>query len=532
MKVEKGLVKLTELISMTTEGTFNNGGNLTLNRGKSHPSSEGDTGKKIVTKEEVVTPYFVNLNQLKNYTLNQLPPYEDIKPGGDCNNCYSFDITITQNDINDSSNGRVYVYYYSCGTYSGDTLDYMSFAYSGTYKNYICVQNCAYLPPLVYVRNSNGTIRYATKGSNITSLSGNCDTATAKYSCGTNTFSYTVDRPGLIILKGKVDIGQTYGNVPITLSYNSYNPKNEVFIGNYDEKFGNYYTPTDGYNEYREDYVGFYSTKNKTTIDIAIYSTSDTVFIPYTITFKIECPTTLECGTNLATKTYVTNVQLNVTDSGYIKYETHQGTTFKYLNVGSIALGDCLVYESLAVGIPMADLPTYQVLYTGNTCNAGLSDCSNITFVSNNDFDVLVGWTSCLGVWKLRTLVPNEIFTTCGYINSAYGTASISYGLSCSDTTVTPSDIVYNDVNAEYHLNGWFTTALTNNNWVCVGVPISFYYVPGVILGPPLYVFQDAQGTPFDAPYFVFSSFGFVTATSYDKTTGKVGNDTLYTCLP
>lgn len=532
MKVEKGLVKLTELISMTTEGTFNNGGNLSLNRGRSNPNSEGETGKKIVTKEEVVTPYFVNLNQLSGYTLNQLPPYEDIRPGGDCADCYSFDVTITQADINDSSNGKVYVYYYSCGTYTGDTMDYMSFSYAGTFKNYICVQNCAYLPPLVYIKNSNGTISYATKGSKVKSLDGTCETV--KLNCGTNTFTYEVTKPGLTLLTGKVDLGQTYGNVPVTISYNSYNPKNEIFIGNYDEKFGQVFTSSGV--TYTEDVVGFYSSKNKQTIDIVIFSSSDTVFIPYTITFTIECPTTLDCGTNLPVKTYVTNTSLNVTTPGYIKYETKQDTVYYQIKTtGMVTITDCYVYESLAQGIPFLNVANYTVLNSGYTCNAGTTDCSNITFVSNSDTYILVGWTSCTNAWKTRTLVPGEIFTTCGLINSGYGNgASISYGSSCDGSTIVPSDIYFNNTLYPGYMPIWFTNTLDNNH-VCIGTPISCYYVPGTnVFDPPSYLFSDANGTPFTGNNYVsigpFGGFFPQSGYEYNTTTGKVGAK-VFTCL-
>jgi hypothetical protein len=538
MKVEKGLVKLTELISMTTEGTFNNGGNLSLNRGKSNPNSEGDTGNKIVTKLEVITPYFVNLNRLSGYTLNQLPPYEDIRPGGDCGDCYSFDVTITQADINDSSNGKVYVYYYSCGTYSGDTMDYMSFSYPGTFKNYICVQNCAYLPPLVYIRNSNGTISYATKGSNVKSLDGNCETV--KLDCGTSTFTYEVTRPGLTILGGKVDLGQTYGNVPVTISYNSYNPKNEIFIGNYDEKIGEVFTSTYGIT-YEEEVVGFQSTKSKQTIDIVIFSSSDTVFIPFTITFTVGCPTTLDCDTDLAVKTYVTNTSLQVTQKGYIKYETKQDTVYYEIKTtGMVTLTDCFVYESLDIGIPFANVATYTVLNSGYTCNASLTDCSNITFVSNSDTYILVGWTTCSNTWRTRTLVPGEIFSVCGLINSGYGSgASISYGSGCDgdQSTPTPSDIYYNNTSYPGYIPIWFTNTLNNNN-VCgggYGSPISCYYTPGLdFFSPPSYIFSDAAGTPFTGFNYVSigSSYGSFPQGGYEynTTTGKVGIK-VFTCL-
>ena len=197
-------------------------------------------------------------------------------------------------------------------------------------------------------------------------------------------------------------------------------------------------------------------------------------------------------------------------------------------------IDDCYVYESLAAGTPFADLAVFTELYSGYSCNAGTDDCLELTFVSNGgETDTTIGWVSCVGAWRTRTLTAGEIFTTCGVKGSGYGEGvSISQGDGCSGT-ITPADIYYNDVNSEYHFNGWFSNVLDNNN-MCGGYPISFYYVPGIqLFAPPRYVFTDAAGTiPFNLNYFVYSPIPGLGASGYDynKITGEVGLQN-YTCL-
>jgi hypothetical protein len=533
MKVEKGLVTLTELISMTTEGTFNNGGNLRLNSGRNNPSADGDSGKKIVTKSEVITPYFVNLNLLSKYALNQLPPYEDIRPGGDCTECYSFDVTITQEDINASFDKKVYVYYYGCGVSTGDILNYLTFSNPGTFKNYFCSQNCAYLPPLIYIKNSNGTLSNVSFGSSLNTIFSNCFNQDIECS-NTIEYQFQITSGGLFNIDTKFDIGQTYGNVPVTISYNSnLNTSNSIFIGNYDEKIGEIFTYGIG-EMYVEETIGFFSSGNKTTLDVVV-ETENTIgpFLPYTLTVKVGCPDTLDCGTNLTQKTYLTGTQIQVSNTGYIKYDTNTSTVYRYVStLGMYRIDDCYIYESLSEGTPYADTAAFTVLLSGYTCDASTDDCSVIKFVSNTDTETTIGWVDCSGGWRIRTLVPNETFEICGIKNSGYGTGvSVSNGSACS-TTPQPSNIFFNDITQQYYLPGWFADVANNNN-ICGGSPISYYYVPNSadLFGPPKYVFQDANGTPFNKNYFVRSLFGFANGYEYNKITGEVGLG-FYTCLP
>ena len=495
------------------------------------------TTDKGVTKERALQ--YININPLHvSYTgklFNQLITKEDIKKP--CDQCTSYNIVINQSDLNNISgetDNKIYLYYYPCGTYSGDT-PYLTFSYPGTFTNYICAQSCADTEPYLYSSFDGGSIL---TNSSYVELAGNCALSIYRsISCDTG-FTYTISSPGITVIPNLVDIGQTYGNVPVTVSYTSLNLHNEVFIGNYEEKFGDIYNSSYGI-QYVSDTIGFLSTKNKTTIDLIVYSSADSIFIPFDITINITCPVsggTLDCGTNLLVKTYVSGTQIDVTHTGYIKYDTNTETVYKYISsTGMHGITDCYVYESL--GVPDDKIYptglTYTVLYSGNTCDAGIDDCLEITFTSNSESDILIGWTSCVGAWRTRTLTIGETFTTCAIKNSGYGYgSSISQGILCSGT-VTPADIYYNDVNAQYYLSAWFSNVKDNGN-MCLGSPTSFYYVPGNgLFSTPTYIFQDAAGTiPFNFNYFIYSAISGLGSIGYEynKTTGEVGLQT-YICL-
>jgi hypothetical protein len=485
-----------------------------------------------ITLTPTVTPTITPTKTATPTPTKTLTPTPTSTPR-DCTGCTSYDIVITQGDINLSTDGKVYVYYYECGTSTGDML-YLTFSNPGTYVDYICTDNCSTEPYVCILNGEECTSPQ--NNSRLLEIEGDCATLGVTFrsvSCSTTEYQFTISSPGYTYINTKFNIGQTYGNVPVTVSYTSFNSSDEVFVGNYDERIGEVYSSTLGQVVYQEDVIGFYSTKEKTTMDVVVHSTEyENVFIPYTLTIKIECPTTLDCGSNLVNKTYITGTQIDVTNTGYIKYDTNTDTVYKFISsTGMHRIDDCYVYESLAAGTPFADLASFTELYSGYSCNAGTDDCLEITFTSNSETSTTIGWVSCVGTWRTRTLIAGEIFTTCGVKDSGFGDGvSISQGNLCSGT-ITPADILYNDTSAQYYMIGYFSNVKDNNN-MCGGYPISFYYVPGTdLFSPPSYVFQDAAGTlPFDANYFVHGLFGFKSGYDYNSTTGEVGLQN-YTCL-
>ena len=438
---KKGLITITELKSLGFQ----------LNYGRTITDSV-----KIVTKEEAITNYNLAPDPLRTYSLNQLPPEEAFQNGPDCSVCTSYDITITQDDINASDDKNVYIYYYSCGTYSGETLDYMSFAYSGTYKSYICVQNCANILPYVGYLYDGGVATTALYGSNISPLSGSCGFIYPSCTTG-GTFTYTVTKPGYNYCNTKVELsGQTYGNVGLIVSATTVNSENEIFIGNYDEKFGNVYTyGTGSFINPTGDTVGFHSSQQKTTLDVVVYSShSGTTFTPYTINFDVKCPNDkkISCSVPTTTGTTVSGTTLNVTKTGYVRYSTPLSNTvdINITTLGTYTINDCIIVNSVRAAIPIAltYLANYNNVVYGSNCGVVTTGTVNITFNCNNESGTIAYWVDGFGNKKSKSLTYNETFNVCGLYGSASGIGCvITYGSTCisiADPTPTnPYNIYY-----------------------------------------------------------------------------------------
>ena len=432
---KKGLITITELKSLGFQ----------LNYGRTITDSN-----KIVTKEEAITNYNLAPTPLQNYILNQLPPEEAFQTGPDCTGCTSYDITITQADIDLSDDNKVYVYHYACGNYSAETLNYMSFAYSGTYKSYICVQNCANVLPFVgYLYDSN-VPTIAQYGSNILPLSGNCGTIYPSCTTG-GTFTYTVNNSGYNYCNIKVELsGQTYGNVGLIISATTVNSENEIFVGNFDEKFGNVYTYGSGsFINPTGDTVGFHSGQQKTTLDVVVYSShSGTTFTPYTINFDVKCPSgnTISCSAPATTGTTVSGTTLNVTKTGYIRYSTpfSNSVDVNITTLGTYTINDCIVTNSVRSAFPISStyLANYNNVVYGSNCGVVTTGTVNVTFNCNDERGTIVYWVDGFGNEKLKSLTYNETFNVCGLYGSASGlNCTITYGSTCiSIADPTPTD--------------------------------------------------------------------------------------------
>ena len=66
---------------------------------------------------------------------------------------------------------------------------------------------------------------------------------------------------------------------------------------------------------------------------------------------------------------YTSGATLNVTDTGYIKYNTPTGQTYFYCSsLGTQVLTDCLDCTSITYGYPFADLANFTVINCGTSC--------------------------------------------------------------------------------------------------------------------------------------------------------------------
>jgi hypothetical protein len=94
----------------------------------------------------------------------------------------------------------------------------------------------------------------------------------------------------------------------------------------------------------------------------------------------VDCPTFLGyCAANdvilspapgtAPASPYRVGVVINVTDTGWIKYDTKTATVYKFLStLGNTTLTDCLLPSSIRDGIPFADLARWTVVSTGTAC--------------------------------------------------------------------------------------------------------------------------------------------------------------------
>ena len=364
-----------------------------------------------------------------------------------CTGCTSYTVTITSQDLALSTDGKVYVNYYPCGT-TGGTISYMDFSNAGTYVDYICAQNCA--PTGIYVDYPyDGGRTIPLSGSTLTPTNTNCAITTV--ACATTPIVMSVLADGYNFPTKQFDLGQSYGNVDISITVTSNtNTNNEIFIGNSAEGFGTAYSFGTGAQSIT-DTIGFISNNSKTTLDIIVYSTTTgNTFAPFNITFTASCPTDCNCNTTVTGNTYYSGTTINVTgftsgySSGYIKYNTATGTNYILLTTtGTYTITDCIDVTTLGPGIPFSSTVGYNNVVTGNTCASQTFDttgasssttgttgsCRYVTFNANQGYSSTAYWVDCNGASQSRYMGIGTSYTTSAIFGSAYGSGmAITYG--------------------------------------------------------------------------------------------------------
>jgi hypothetical protein len=67
---------------------------------------------------------------------------------------------------------------------------------------------------------------------------------------------------------------------------------------------------------------------------------------------------------------YTSGATLNVTDTGWIKYNMSSGSTYQFIgSTGTVTLTNCLDCDTIMVGIPFADLANFTVTNCGSSCS-------------------------------------------------------------------------------------------------------------------------------------------------------------------
>ena len=386
------------------------------------------TTDKGVTKERALQ--YININPLhvsySGKSTNQLITKEDIKKP--CDECTSYNIVINQSDLNNISgetDNKIYLYYYPCGTYSGDT-PYLTFSYPGTFTDYICAQSCADTEPYLFSNYDGGM---TLTDSSYVELAGNCASSTYRSISCSGTTVYNVVSEGFNYPTTQFDLGQTYGNVDITISISgNTNTNNEIFIGNRAESYGTTYAFGTGAQSI-SDTIGFISNTTKTTLDVVIYSTTTgNTFTPFNVVFTASCPASDDpCSIVTTGSTYYSGTTINVTSIGNIKYDTVTGRIYKNItSTGTYTINDCILVSTLSPGYPLISVAAYNNVVTGSSCNSVTVDtsgsessstgttgnCRTITFNANQEFDDTVYWIDCDGFFQSRFVERGTTFTT------------------------------------------------------------------------------------------------------------------------
>jgi hypothetical protein len=66
---------------------------------------------------------------------------------------------------------------------------------------------------------------------------------------------------------------------------------------------------------------------------------------------------------------YHSGITINITDTGWLKYDTASGTVYKqFTTLGNQDIPDCADCSTIRAGIPLADLASWTVVDCGSPC--------------------------------------------------------------------------------------------------------------------------------------------------------------------
>jgi hypothetical protein len=395
------------------------------------------TTNKGVTKERALQ--YINIDSqyipYGSKSPNQLITKGDIRKP--CAECTSYNIIINQNDLNDISgntDNKIYFNYYPC---NGTELTSLSFLYSGTYFNYVCVESCANIEPYLYSSFNGGS--YLSNSSYV-EVAGNCKIQTPDtFSCSGGTFNYSITTPGTTIVNKKIQLDDSYGNFNVTVSATTNNPNTEIFIGNSSEGYGEVFVLTGGTNNITKT-IGYYSSNGNNLFDIKVYSDNSGTFVPFDIYITPTCKSVFPCET-IDTVTYRKNVVLNVTDGGNITYTNSNGEQrVRYFQVGTTTITECIILETIKSPLILLDPATFTIQYSNTSCTTNTGTTGTYyttTFSANQGFSATAYWIDIDGITRTRFISVNENFTVCALYGSASG-LPFTYGLSCYQSSSCP----------------------------------------------------------------------------------------------
>jgi hypothetical protein len=242
-----------------------------------------------------------------------------------CDGCISYNVVISQSDLNLSENGVVYLTYPDC--LNENQITEIQYEYEGTYNNDVCIDNCGVAPVLCIIYEGNQC--YTNISSYLQSTGVECKPIIEP--CDT-CFDITVSQEGLSIFDNIVELGQTYGNLEITITANNENDIYEVFVGNAGYNIGEVFKFIPPQQTLTKT-VGFISYNSGTKMDLRVYASSTgTDFRSVNMNVCVSCPTIYPCDTPLFSSLGITLYDTSSIACDSISYDpnptTGNGTTF------------------------------------------------------------------------------------------------------------------------------------------------------------------------------------------------------------
>jgi hypothetical protein len=328
--------------------------------------------------------------------------------------------------ISGNTDNKIYLYYYPCGS---STQEFVTYSSSGTYSNEICSDNCSTSEPYLYSSFDGGTNAV---NSYLVERDGDCSLSVQKtVQCASGSVINTISSEGLNKMLNTFELNNSYGNYNVTISATTLNTTTEVFVGNYGEKIGEVFELAYGTNNITKN-VGYLGSNNSKILDIVVYSKNNGTFQPFNMSVSATCSDTISCDEVVSgTETYRQDVIINVTNAGYIIYNTETGQQSLYVPIGSKTLTDCLIVESIKSPLVLSDPATFTITYSGDTCtttSATIGDCVGITFEAKYGFSATAYWVDCNGMVNTRFVNIGETFTTLGQYGSGSG-LPVTYGV-------------------------------------------------------------------------------------------------------
>jgi hypothetical protein len=127
---------------------------------------------------------------------------------------------------------------------------------------------------------------------------------------------------------------------------------------------------------------------------------------------------------------------LNVTDTGYIKYESLTGQTYVYIgSIGTYTITECAICSTIDVGIPFPDTANFTITNCGTTCGGVSPTPTPTPTPADNGYYIM---TDCQTYQtRYSQLLPNGTFNSGDRVEGSYNYFYVITGFTPSFQPVT-----------------------------------------------------------------------------------------------